>query len=281
VRARGEPRGWQPSPSPLRPNCRSSHLPDSKFFHGDSDEEGPDKTLDTNITTYADRRPYEYAALSNAEIRLMQVSSGRHGEPIHCTLKVLNLEKIVTTVLEFQALSYAWGHDAQHETIFLSDARSSTMETSPDVLSDQATNSTSSRPFKVHKHLYNALSRIRREDKHTWIWVDALCINQKNDIEKSHQIPKMPDIYSNAMNVIVWLGEADGGQKWVADTTNTALQLIPKLLNLKILDSMLKQDTTDDSVLRSWMLFSEVLQLPWFTRRWVRCFISDLTRNVH
>lgn len=43
------------------------------------------------------------------------------------------------------------------------------------------------------------------------IWVDAICINQKDDIEKLHQIDLMRDVYSSAREVIMWLGEPDVG----------------------------------------------------------------------
>jgi hypothetical protein len=39
------------------------------------------------------------------------------------------------------------------------------------------------------------------------VWVDAICINQTDDLEKEHQIDLMRDIYSSAREVIMWLGE--------------------------------------------------------------------------
>lgn len=39
------------------------------------------------------------------------------------------------------------------------------------------------------------------------IWIDAICINQSDDAEKSVQVAMMADIYAGAKNVIVWLGE--------------------------------------------------------------------------
>jgi hypothetical protein len=43
------------------------------------------------------------------------------------------------------------------------------------------------------------------------VWVDQICINQQDDIEKSHQVQQMRQIYSEAETVIAWLGAtADG-----------------------------------------------------------------------
>ncbi|KAK2763155.1 hypothetical protein FQN54_009791 [Arachnomyces sp. PD_36] len=41
------------------------------------------------------------------------------------------------------------------------------------------------------------------------IWVDALCINQDNLKEKSHQIQLMSEIYAKASGVFAWLGSPD------------------------------------------------------------------------
>jgi hypothetical protein len=91
-----------------------------------------------------------------------------------------------------------------------------------------------------------------------------------NDDEKKYQIPKMPEIYMTAWRVIVWLGEADWGIQWPDKVTNAVLEHVPDFLNLEIFDSMLDQDGNYASILESWVVFGKILQLPWFTRRWVR-----------
>ncbi|CAJ2502312.1 Uu.00g097060.m01.CDS01 [Anthostomella pinea] len=42
------------------------------------------------------------------------------------------------------------------------------------------------------------------------MWVDALCIDQGNTIERGSQVLRMGDIYKLAQRVIVWLGPAAG-----------------------------------------------------------------------
>jgi hypothetical protein len=41
------------------------------------------------------------------------------------------------------------------------------------------------------------------------LWVDAVCINQQDDAERSSQIMLMPRIYHRCLRVLVWLGETD------------------------------------------------------------------------
>ncbi|KAH8748324.1 heterokaryon incompatibility protein-domain-containing protein [Hyaloscypha finlandica] len=38
-----------------------------------------------------------------------------------------------------------------------------------------------------------------------YFWIDAVCINQKDNTEKSSQLPLMKDIYSKASRTVVWL----------------------------------------------------------------------------
>lgn len=110
-----------------------------------------------------------------------------------------------------------------------------------------------------------ALRRIRDPERHMWLWVDALCIDQQDKIDKSRQIPNMPDIYSHAFNVIAWLGEEEGS----ALEVSRARRLIAMIINLQTLDTMLCADSTDDEILQSWMAFGQLLRSPWSSRRWV------------
>jgi hypothetical protein len=61
--------------------------------------------------------------------------------------------------------------------------------------------------FGVTVNLHSALQRLRREGVER-VWVDAICINQNDFEEKSHQIRRMGAIYQEANQVAVWLGDA-------------------------------------------------------------------------
>lgn len=49
-----------------------------------------------------------------------------------------------------------------------------------------------------------------------FLWVDAICINQGNMAERSHQVQMMWPIYKSAETVLVWLGprEPNDGIVW-------------------------------------------------------------------
>ncbi|PQE09074.1 Heterokaryon incompatibility protein [Rutstroemia sp. NJR-2017a BVV2] len=62
----------------------------------------------------------------------------------------------------------------------------------------------------VNQNLGEAFQRIEGEDDVEFLWADALCINQKNEVEKMHQVQMMDRIYGEATVVLAWLGpEAD------------------------------------------------------------------------
>ncbi len=44
-----------------------------------------------------------------------------------------------------------------------------------------------------------------------YLWADAICINQKDELEKSHQIVLMEDIYAQAESVYIDLGDVQPG----------------------------------------------------------------------
>ena len=100
----------------------------------------------------------------------------------------------------YEALSYVWGEQA-------------------DLLSLQLNNHT----ISVSQNLHSALQQLRLgssdEDASTRrLWVDAICINQSDNAEKSQQVMQMTEIYAGADRVLVWLGEPDELSSLAFDT---------------------------------------------------------------
>ena len=49
------------------------------------------------------------------------------------------------------------------------------------------------------------------------IWIDAICIDQNNVLERNHQVRNMVRIYAQAEHVLIWLREAAGGSSLAMD----------------------------------------------------------------
>ncbi|KAG4442122.1 hypothetical protein IFR05_002408 [Cadophora sp. M221] len=62
------------------------------------------------------------------------------------------------------------------------------------------------RTFSVRENLWLALQQLHTQPTPIIIWIDALCINQSDEIERNEQVTKMKTIYEKAEEVVVWLG---------------------------------------------------------------------------
>ncbi|TVY15876.1 Heterokaryon incompatibility protein 6, OR allele [Lachnellula arida] len=113
---------------------------------------------------------------------------------ICCTISHASLDNAPP----FTALSYSWGDQTQRCEILLNGA-----------------------PISITKNLESALRHLRLQDKPLTLWIDALCIDQSDDVEKGEQIEQMGQIYSEALSVITWLGPA-------ADNSDVAMQWIQR-----------------------------------------------------
>ncbi|KAK5125936.1 hypothetical protein LTR85_011291 [Meristemomyces frigidus] len=63
--------------------------------------------------------------------------------------------------------------------------------------------------YVVRPELYAYLRAMRREDNRSWFFIDAICINQWDNAEKSGQVMLMGEIYRKARRVTAWLGHSD------------------------------------------------------------------------
>ncbi|KAI8628880.1 heterokaryon incompatibility protein-domain-containing protein [Xylariaceae sp. FL1651] len=118
------------------------------------------------------------------EIRLLRLQpSASFDDPIQCSL----FHAFLGAAPEYEALSYVWGH----------------LEFTQEISLD-------GRPFKITKNLECALRHLRQVSAERVLWVDALCINQADVAERSHQVTLMKDIYSLCERDLAWLGPNPG-----------------------------------------------------------------------
>lgn len=63
--------------------------------------------------------------------------------------------------------------------------------------------------FTVRENLLHFLLAFRRQQaSDSWIWIDQLCIDQANTLERNHQVRLMSQIYKSCSYVIVWLDKS-------------------------------------------------------------------------
>ncbi|KAK1972609.1 hypothetical protein LY78DRAFT_564261, partial [Colletotrichum sublineola] len=63
------------------------------------------------------------------------------------------------------------------------------------------------REFLVTPNCMMALQRTRSRGAEKVIWIDAVCMNQKDTEQRGHQVQVMPQIYSRAQHVLIYVGE--------------------------------------------------------------------------
>ena len=129
---------------------------------------------------------HQYSTLLyDDSIRLLKLFPARNDsndQGLGCALEDCRLSEN----LSYEALFYAWG-----QPVF------------PEVLH------THKGILKITDNLALALRSLRFEDGVRYLWVDAVCINQNDSMEKSRQVAMMSVIYKSARQVICWLGQAD------------------------------------------------------------------------
>jgi hypothetical protein len=69
-------------------------------------------------------------------------------------------------------------------------------------------------PFYIRQNLFDFMDIVRRLPM-TFYWIDAICIDQMNSSERSHQVAQMGQIYSSAFLVYLWLGKMPMMQPWM------------------------------------------------------------------
>lgn len=126
---------------------------------------------------------FQYHGLESHHIRLVRITSAPGTAQLKCELEHFVLDH----QLAFQALSYEWGHEPASCNIVLNE------QTVP-----------------IRKNLWRFLKQAQDVDllSGQWIWIDAMCINQADAEERTHQVQYMRSIFSSAHKVIAWLGPA-------------------------------------------------------------------------
>ncbi|KAF5703939.1 heterokaryon incompatibility het-6 [Fusarium mundagurra] len=144
-----------------------------------------------------------YEPLDGTKIRILRLHKGRFGDCLHGDFETVSLQNRDTESDEpetttsdtrenatlYEAVSYTWakwnGKREKDHAIFIGNRW--------DIL-------------PITENCYDALQNCRFDDRDRHLWVDAICINQSNISERTHQVGMMKRIYSTAGGVLIYLG---------------------------------------------------------------------------
>ena len=136
----------------------------------------------------------------------------------------------------------------------------------------------------------HAIDGLLLEHKSRVLWIDAICINQANILERNGQVQHMALIYKHASRVIVWLQDHPKGfycaenqflavrflcddarhanfVKWSRPFKSAYLRFLSQIDTI----SEITSDLQHPEDLHDWATFclGYLLDDPWFTRVWV------------
>lgn len=168
---------------------------------------------------------------------------------LHADMITVNLHILEGVMVEgtnesigYTTLSYSWGHPELSETL-ICDGKAKLISR------DNAA----------------ALRALRKPLEATYLWIDALCINQEDKEEKSQQVAQMLAIYQKAQTVIAWLGESDSDSL-------LAFACMSRLTALEeeISSNKFHQPACFDRLRAISISLTCLFGRPWLSRTWVR-----------
>ncbi|KAI0023449.1 heterokaryon incompatibility protein-domain-containing protein [Xylariomycetidae sp. FL0641] len=130
----------------------------------------------------------------------------------------------------YVALSYAWGDATRSSPILVNGSKHMATENSVDLI----------------RHL-------TPQEEPVVAWVDALCINQDDDEEKSEQVKQMAEVYARATHVLCWLGaeanQSDTAMRWMQQYGAEACRLrIGETPPLRLFNLLRRYNHDQDSI---------------------------------
>ena len=191
---------------------------------------------------------YDSLPIRGQNVRILTLLPGLLSEPVTCSLTVRSLKDLdakdmsqlslaQSHLILFEALSYAWG-EADY--------------THPIICNDYSLAITSS--------LYSALLHLRYESRPRLLWIDQICINQFDVIERNSQLRNVGRIYKLAQNAIAWLGDESPESTRLMKILRDNGWREPREYGYS--DRFCFLHVTDQ--------INSLLRRPWFQRVWVR-----------
>jgi hypothetical protein len=122
---------------------------------------------------------YKYIPLKSDEIRLLVLKRATWIWPSAIKASIIHIP--LDSTLEYEAVSYCWGSRERPDEIIVDGAR-----------------------FNVTRSALELLLARRSIWKDRVVWIDAICINQEDESEKTAQVRRMRDVYQLASRVLAF-----------------------------------------------------------------------------
>lgn len=167
---------------------------------------------------------------------------------------------------KYEALSYTWGSADNPQTIWVEPSTTIPVSNTQHGL----------RSLKIQMSLTSALRYLRHSNISRHLWVDAICINQNDILERNEQVSRMGDVYQFAERVVVWLGPESADSSSALSTlghlgdqieyTKQGIRLCAPQCqhpDWYVSETDLPYDQS------TWQAVSNLLSRSWFERLWV------------
>ncbi|CAK7205144.1 hypothetical protein SEUCBS139899_007909 [Sporothrix eucalyptigena] len=148
---------------------------------------------------------YRELDIARSEFRLLRL---RPAASMDAPLRISLFHASLDDAPEYEALSYVWGKTWGQFTIYVENNR-----TGDGDIDDLTKLSFLSITPSLDRALRYLRFRIRTDEdgsamipQDRVLWVDALCINQQDPVERSRQVQQMRRIYESCVSDIAWLG---------------------------------------------------------------------------
>jgi hypothetical protein len=192
---------------------------------------------------------YQYQSLASGgedgvNIRLVVLPPGPATEEITCSVIHAPLDESP----KFEALSYTWGDPNDKESI-LCDGKI----------------------LPIPRTVIPFLQQIRAKGDERTFWIDSICINQHDELEKASQVQKMREIFERAVRTFIWLGPATEDSNLGLDFAVRLSRLSANVDKQTMIDRMKQFFAFDlrNPLNRQWYALFRILDRPWFNRVWV------------
>ncbi|KIW08025.1 uncharacterized protein PV09_00970 [Verruconis gallopava] len=212
----------------------------------------PSKAVEATTSSHFHYSPLDQPSKGAAHrfFRVLQLLPGLPSEPVHCLLETHS----IADPPAYEAISYCWGDSRQNTSIICNGSL-----------------------LPVTLSVLDVLVQLRHSNERRRLWIDQVCIDQDNLLERASQVPFMRLIYHNAVRTIVWLGKSDKQTKMAFECIVELARIRAELIAsgtpyVRIPDTTAIQERYGLSALfekKEVRAVWHLLEQQWFERLWI------------